>query len=96
MVTQDHGACSALSHAAPEMWPAQTEIVIQNIEQRCRRVDLQGARLVVHLQGDRIHETSLHSFSPDANFAAVPMWPLSLSPGSKNGDQNAGGRITHL
>jgi hypothetical protein len=38
----------------------------------------------------------LHSFSPDANFAAVPMWPLSLSPGSKNGDQNARGRITHL
>jgi hypothetical protein len=87
MVPDDHGTRSALSHAATKTWSAQTEIVIQNIEQWRRRIDVHGARLAIHLQGDRFHDTSVHSFSGDANCRAAATCGGRLA--IKNGGENS-------
>src|SRR5262249_44828897 len=54
----DHCACSALTESATKSRTLKSKIVAQDVEQRSRRIDVQGVRFTVHLQCDVAHYRS--------------------------------------
>jgi hypothetical protein len=51
----DHCARTALAEPATKPRTSQAEIITQYVEQRSRRIDIQGVRFTVHLQRDVAH-----------------------------------------
>src|SRR6185437_12807447 len=53
----DHSTRAALAKSAAEMRPLQTQVVAENVKQRCGGVDVDRMRTAVHLKGDFAHRT---------------------------------------